>query len=227
VKQVGSGQRHIVPNFNTNYNNDTKTRTMKKRHIPILLLILTNCLISSAQPDKDTEVKISRDSCLVWNLPEVNFTVQIPKDYIISYHSSGGFYFQANKYQDDNLVSQVTFGQLTGSIDNNDLVDLLAVADSEVRKQFDEIKQVYKTRFIGVDNISGNMTVPNLRNYVEFKDFDPKMNGKFQGLSVPVVFSDKNKFILSSLFRTNQQFNDKNIGLEIIKILESIKEIKE
>jgi hypothetical protein len=200
---------------------------MKNRHILFILFLLTNSLTSCAQPDNNIEVEISKDSCLVWGLPEVNFIVQIPKDYIISYHSSGGFYFQANKYLDGNLMSQVTCGQLTGSTDNNNLVDLLAVADSEVRKQFDEMKQVYKTRFIGVDNISGNLTVPNLRSYVEFKDFDPSLNGEFQGLSVPVVLSDTNKFILSSIFQANQKFNDKNVGLEIIEILESIKEIRE
>ena len=184
-------------------------------------------MTSCAQTDNNIEVKISKDSCLVWGLPEVNFTVQIPKDYKVSYHSSGGFYFQATKLLDGKLISQVTFGQLTGSTDKNDLVDLLAVADSEVRNQFDEIKQVYKTRFIGVDTITKNMTIPHLRSYLEIKDFDPIMNGQFHGLSVPIVFSDTNKFILSSISQVNQQFNDKNIGLDIIKILESIKEIKE
>jgi len=201
---------------------------MSNKNIVLTIFILFFYLFSNAQTTtQSVEIKISKDSCTIWELPEVNFTAQIPADYKISYHSSGGFYFQAHKFKDGKLIGELTFGQLTGSMDRSDLVDMLAVADSEARKQFGEIKQVYKTQFIGIDNIGGNINVPQLRNYMEFKDFNPKMNGQFRGITVPIILNDNYKFMFSSMLRVDQKFNEKNIGTEIIKVIESIKMIEE
>ena len=200
---------------------------MSNKNIVFTIFILLFYLFSFAQTTtRSVEIKITKDSCIIWELPEVNFIVQIPADYKISFHSSGGFYFQAHKFQDGNLIGELTFGQLTGSIDKLDLVDMLAVADTEARNQFDEIKQIYRTQFIGIDSIGKNLTIPQLRNYMEFKDFNPNMNGQFLGFTVPIILSDNNKFMFSSILRVDQKFNEKNIGNEIVKVIESIKMIE-
>lgn len=200
---------------------------MSNKNIVFTIFILLFYLFSYAQTTtRSVEIKITKDSCIIWDLPEVNFIVQIPADYKISFHSSGGFYFQAHKFKDGNLIGELTFGQLTSSIDKLDLVDMLAVADTEARNQFDEIKQIYRTQFIGIDSIGKNLTIPQLRNYMEFKDFNPNMNGQFLGFTVPIILSDNNKFMFSSMLRVDQKFNEKNIGNEIVKVIESIEMIE-
>jgi hypothetical protein len=192
-----------------------------KNILPLLVLIFLYSF-GSGQTSEFQKIEINTDSCRVWQLPNVNVSVQIPSDYMITYNSSGGFYFQAHKRINGKLICEISFGSINGEIETLDLIDVLARADGEIRNQIEQVDQIYKTRFIGNDSIGG-LLIPQLRNYIEFKDFDSNFDGKFNGLVFPVILDNENKFMFSSMLQIDQTFNDKLIGFDIIRIVKSIK----
>jgi hypothetical protein len=191
--------------------------------IPFLILIVFSSCGNSQNIGFQTIV-INPDSCKIWQLPEVNFTVQVPSDYDITYNSSGGFYFQGHKRNNEKLICEISFGRIDGEIETSEFVNVLAQTDTEFRNQIKQINQIYKTRFVGIDSI-GYLLIPQLRNYIEFQDFDPNIDGKYNGLTLPIILDNGTKFMFSSMLQIDQEFNDKLIGFEIIKIIKSIKTV--
>ena len=81
---------------------------MLKNFSIILLAIIYVSLASCQQKENNLNfVSINKDSCAKWNLPDLNLTLYIPKEYQLTYNSSGGFYFQAHKFNNKHKIVSV------------------------------------------------------------------------------------------------------------------------
>jgi hypothetical protein len=197
-----------------------------KRNIFYLLFFVSIIGLTSCSETKNNlnVVTINTDSCAKWNLPNLNLTINIPKDYIITYNSSGGFYLQAHKYNDKHkMLAEISIGRIEGDFNPDSSIDMLHVADREIRNQLGKLNQKYDTRFIGNDTITSEIRLPQLRNYIRFEKFSVALDGSFYGFTSPIFLGEKNRFILSAMFDESETFSDNRmISKDLIELIKSI-----
>jgi len=201
---------------------------MLKNFSIILLAIIYVSLASCQQKENNLNfVSINTDSCAKWNLPDLNLTLYIPKEYQLTYNSSGGFYFQAHKFNDTHkIVSEISFGRIEGNFNPSNSIDMLYEADSIIREQFEEINQKYNTLFIGIDTIYDDIKLPQLRNCLQFDKFNTVLDGTYYGYTSPVFLDEKNRLMISAMFNESERFSgNRMISEDLIKIIKSIRPI--
>lgn len=197
---------------------------MNKAKSHILILLFTT-LISCSQEIKEIHnVIINSEKCSKWNLPELNVNLKIPKNYKLTYNEIGGFYLQARKFdKEGNLIAEISIGRIEGELKDSDIIKTLNIADEELINQLKNIEQInYKTTFIGEELINGEK-LKILKGIIEFSEYEKNMNGKFYTFMSPIILNEKNKFMLSSMFRENENFNSNKISFELLEIMNSIK----
>ena len=196
---------------------------MKKEilRLIILFITITSC---SQNTTKLREVKITSEKCKEWNLPELNITTKIPENYNLSYNEDGGFYVMARKFDDSKrLIAEITIGRIEGELKDKHIDKALKDTENGLKSQFETIEQInYTTSFNGESSIN-NIKLKHLRGVIEFRDFQPELEGKYYIFTAPIILDDNNKFMLSSMFREDEKLNSENIGIELLEFIDSIK----
>lgn len=198
---------------------------MKKLNQIFIILILTFYASCAQDKIKSTKIIINAEKCKEWNLPEVNFKSEIPKEYILSFAETGGYYFQAKKYGEDNkLLVEISVGQIDGDLKINDenIMSVLKQTNDGLNKMNIIESLHYETSFIGESKING-YDLKHLRGSLEFNNYDKSIDGKYYSFITPFVQNDKNQIMISSIFRETEKLNNENISLEVLDFLSSIK----
>lgn len=197
---------------------------MKNNRLLIIIIffsIITSCSENSGDYNN---VIINSEKSKKWNLPELNLTSKIPKNYKLSYNESGGFYLQARKFDTiGKLLAEISIGRIEGELKNTQITKALNDANKTLKEQLKNIKQIkYETFFVGEELIN-NKNLKILRGIIEFDNFQKNIDGKFYTFMTPIILDEKNKFMLSSMFKENGR-NDKNrIEIELLDFMKSIK----
>jgi len=154
----------------------------------------------------------------------LNITAKIPKNYKLSYNESGGFYLQARKFDNNGkLLSEISIGRITGEFKDRHIMNALNDADKELTKQTENIEQInYETTFKGEELINGKK-LKTLRGIIEFKEYQVTMNGRFYSFTAPIILNENNKFMISSMFKENENLDENKIGVELLNFMNSIK----
>ena len=197
---------------------------MKNDSFLIIFFSLITYISCSQNKIKYNEIVINSEKSKEWNLPELNVTSKIPKNYKLSYNENDGFYLQARKFDNEgNLLAEISIGRIEGELEENNITETLKQADKGITEQLENIEQVkYETTFIGENLINGKKT-KNLKGIIEFINYQKTMNGKFFTLMVPIILNKENKFILSSMFRESENLDKNKISFELMSIMKSIK----
>lgn len=196
---------------------------MKKEKL-LLLFILFTTLISYSQNTKESNtVIVNSEKCIEWGLPELNLVSEIPKEYKLSYNESGGFYFQARKFdKDGKLLAEISIGRIEGELEERHVMKALNDADKELVNQLENVEQInYITTFKGEELINGKK-IKTLRGIIEFKEYQITMNGKFYSFTAPIILDKNNKFMLSSIFKENERLDENKIGIDLLNFMNSI-----
>lgn len=201
---------------------------MKKINQIFAILILT-LYTSCAQEKSDfNKIRIDSEKCKEWNLPQVNFTSEIPKEYVMNFNESGGFYFQAKKYGEKNkLLAEISISGVDGDLrlNQDNIIEVLKQAEGDLKK-VNAVEGInYETSFIGESEIN-NEKLKHLRGFIEFNNYDKSIDGKYYNFVAPIVKDDKNQILISSMFIETEEFNKEKISLELLKVLSSIKFIE-
>jgi hypothetical protein len=197
---------------------------MKTDRFLIIFFYLITFISCSQDNTEYNEIIINSEKSKEWNLPELNITTKIPKNYNLSYNESGGFYLQARKFDNEgNLLAEISIGRIEGELKEVNITETLEQSDKGITEQLENIEQVkYETTFIGENVINGKKT-KNLKGIIEFTDYQKTMNGKFFTFMVPIILNEENKFILSSMFRETENLDKNKISFELMSIMKSIK----
>ena len=195
---------------------------MKKENLLLLIILFTTLISFSQNTTELNNVIINSEKCNEWNLPELNLISKIPKNYKLSYNESGGFYLQARKFDNEGkLLAEISIGRIEGELKDNHIMKALNDADKELTKQLENVEQInYKTSFIGEELINGKK-LKTLRGIIEFTEYQSTMNGKFYSFTAPIILNENNKFMLSSMFKEKEDFDENKIGNELLNFMNS------
>ena len=197
---------------------------MKKENLLLLILLFTTLISCSQTKIEYNNIIITSDKCIEWNLPKLNITAKIPNSYKLSYNESGGFYLQVRKFDTEKkLLAEISIGRIEGELKDIHIMKALNDADKELTSQLENVEQInYKTTFIGEGLINGK-NIKYLKGEIEFKDYQPTMNGKFYSFTTPIILDQTNKFMISAMFKEGEKFDTNKIGIELLDFMNSIK----
>ena len=192
----------------------------------IIIFSLITIISCTQKSSEQNEIIIDSEKSKKWNLPELNAKVKIPKEYKLTFNDNDGFYFQAHKYDENNiLLAEISFGRIEGEFKKENIMKALKEAENGIIEQFSSIKQVdYQTTFLGKEKI-GDLELSQLRGIVEFNNFNVVFDGKFHSFTTPILLDEKNRIMISAIIRDSERLDNKtSIGIELINIIQSIKQ---
>jgi hypothetical protein len=199
---------------------------MKNDRLLIIIFSLITIISCTQKSSEQNEIIIDSEKSKKWNLPELNAKVKIPKEYKLTFNDNDGFYFQAHKYDENNiLLAEISFGRIEGEFKKENIMKALKEAENGIIEQFSSIKQVdYQTTFLGKEKI-GDLELSQLRGIVEFNNFNVVFDGKFHSFTTPILLDEKNRIMISAIIRDSERLDNKtSIGIELINIIQSIKQ---
>jgi hypothetical protein len=195
---------------------------MRVISIIIVFLYIVQNVNGQSIDNKKKVIQITSDSCRIWNLPVVDFQVEVPYELAIEYNSSGGFYFQARELDSNkNIKVEISISRVEGSIDEIEYMNVLAEANESLRNALKKIEVDYwllsinkeligKTEY-SVLKIKTKATIPGL--------FD----GNYYGVIVPIKLK-AGLVMLSSVISADYKLDERNgIPILINQVIESIK----
>ena len=195
---------------------------MRTISIIIVFLSIVQNVNGQSIDNKQKVIQITSDSCRIWNLPLVDFQVEIPYELAIEYNSSGGFYFQARELDSNkNIKAEISLGRVEGSIDEIEYMNVLADANESLQNALKEFEADYwlisinkeligKTEY-SVLKIRINVTIPGM------------FEGDYYGVIVPIKLKD-GLVMLSSVISADYKLDERNgIPIMINDVIESIK----
>lgn len=156
---------------------------MPKLFTLIFSLIIVSCTTNTENDDtlKTISAVVNTDSCIKWDLQNVNFELEYPKNYTAEYNVNG-YYLRLRKMDGDTILQEIVFGNAGGkTIDF--ISGQLNYIDSAIRMKFEHYGQHLVTSFIGKADFVGR-TTPQIKTNITVTNFQLEgqkfiMNGKY------------------------------------------------
>jgi hypothetical protein len=202
---------------------------MKNTILLITLPLFLFCCHQKNQSIEQTKyctIVINADSCKKWGLEPVNFEISFPDYYSPELNSSGGFYLQLTKLNNDTLLHQISIGR-AANLEIEKLNKYLHDSDSIFKNVFENAGIKYTTDFIGNVNFLGQK-VEQSRASVIFNNFmigESVANGEYSAFTTFRI-SENNPveaIVISILSSKEDVLNpENNVAVENERIISTL-----